>query len=347
MTAKPLVSVPVPAVVGTATSGPAGASPAGSCASASSGRSFAACRAIALAASIGEPPPTATITERPNKRGAAERASTSAAHGLAPTPSWTAVRTPAASSRPATTPATPASTSPRSVITKAASSPRLRTSSGRASTAPSPSTISGRGGIRRAASTAMGPSEAQWRSRQILVVAHHGHLAGAGAVALQHRGVEVVGPRRHLGRDPGVVCELERHLKVLCHQAEWEALSVLPVLEHLERLVLEERGPRGAGGEGGVQRAQVDPGARADHERLGGGGGVDEPLQVDEKLHRVTGPWRPDVHDALGAAHGLEHRARAGDVRGLAADEDVQIALARLQRIGHRRVEERDVARCG
>jgi len=40
-----------------------------------------------LAASIGEPPPTATTAARPNVRNAAAPASTSRAHGLTPTPS--------------------------------------------------------------------------------------------------------------------------------------------------------------------------------------------------------------------------------------------------------------------
>jgi hypothetical protein len=76
MMPKPLVSAPVPAVVGMATIGIAGCD---------------AVIARALAASMVQPPPSATIAAGPNSRAAAAPSSTVEADGFGTTPSYTAV----------------------------------------------------------------------------------------------------------------------------------------------------------------------------------------------------------------------------------------------------------------
>ncbi len=106
---------------------------------------LAACSAIALLASIGEPPPRPTTTAGPKARSAAEPASTASTDGLGPTPSKTTARTPPRRSAPSAVPVTPAATRPGSETTNAVAKPSPRTTSGNDATEPSPKTISGRG----------------------------------------------------------------------------------------------------------------------------------------------------------------------------------------------------------
>ena len=72
MTANELVSAPVPAVVGTATTGRPGVRSGPSYSRSQTARSFVARRSSALAVSIDEPPPTGTTTvpDSPNARSA-------------------------------------------------------------------------------------------------------------------------------------------------------------------------------------------------------------------------------------------------------------------------------------
>src|SRR5215471_3524376 len=106
MTPNELVSVPVPAVVGTATSGRAGSANVGRYSRSRPRSGLTAATAMPLAASTEEPPPTATTAGRPRSAAIAATvsapAATSLVVGLACTPLNTVTGRPPAASAPTT-----------------------------------------------------------------------------------------------------------------------------------------------------------------------------------------------------------------------------------------------------
>ncbi len=140
MTANGCASDPVPAVVGTATIGLAGTSVGPSYSSSQGGRSLAEHKAIAFAASIAEPPPSATTTvpSRPKLWSVVEPNSTVAPDGFDSTSPNIMLGTAAAASTSTARPATPASISPGSVTRNARDQPPVATSSGSRASAPTP-----------------------------------------------------------------------------------------------------------------------------------------------------------------------------------------------------------------
>src|SRR5215469_856688 len=149
MTPNELVSVPVPAVVGTATSGRAGSANVGRYSRSRPRSGLTAATTMPLAASIEEPPPTATTAGRAPAAASAATvsapAATSPVVGLACTPLNTVTGMPAAASTSATLATTAVPARPRSVTMTAAWQPVPRTTPATASTAPAPKYAGGMG----------------------------------------------------------------------------------------------------------------------------------------------------------------------------------------------------------
>ena len=141
MTPNELVSAPVPAVVGTATTGRPGVKEAPSYSSSHTvSGSLAARRSRALAVSIEEPPPIATTTvpSSPKVRSAAAPRSTVEAAGFGSTSSNSAVSTPASARTASARSTTPDARTPGSVTTKTREPPAAATTSGSRAIAPTP-----------------------------------------------------------------------------------------------------------------------------------------------------------------------------------------------------------------
>src|SRR6185503_7969844 len=140
MTANGCASEPVPAVVGRATIGRPGARSGPSYSSSHTGRSLAAHSAIALAASIGEPPPSATTTvpSSPKLRRIVAPSSTVSPDGFGSTWLKTVASMPAAPIVAVTSARTPATSTPGSVTMNARWPPADATASGSWSRAPTP-----------------------------------------------------------------------------------------------------------------------------------------------------------------------------------------------------------------
>jgi hypothetical protein len=143
ITAERPTSLPVPAVVGTAYRGGTGctmcASPPLASSKRSSGPSCVARTAMALATSMGLPPPSATIPSNLPRRNVSAPATTSASTGLGWTRSKGSAEIPARSSARWTAAASPAFTTPGSV-TRRNCRPRhsLPSRSAKSATAPGP-----------------------------------------------------------------------------------------------------------------------------------------------------------------------------------------------------------------
>jgi hypothetical protein len=125
---------------------------------------------------------------------------------------------------------------------------------------------------------------------------------------------------------------------VLARVVELEAQRAELSVERL-RHHLEETRVHGPCRDERDELLQVDPGARADRERLRGRGADRLGDEVVEQLDRVPGAGAADVEHVLG--EGAQHRLEPGEHGGLGADHDVELAELGLgRRARERRVDE-------
>ena len=209
MTANGWASEPVPAVVGTATIGRPGASVGPSYSISQIGMSLAARSAIALAASIADPPPSATTTVpcSPTARSVVAPSSTVAPDGFGSTSLNIVAAIEAASRTSSASAATPATTTPGSVTRKARAPPAAATSSGSRRSAPTPNTTRLRSVISSSRSarpvTAAPRAPGRGSCRDGRSASADSRRRGTSARSSRHRGSRTPRPRRnraHPGR---------------------------------------------------------------------------------------------------------------------------------------------------